>query len=408
MRSLFLASVFITATLFSGRVAAQSPTAEDLHKDLLAQKEEIEKLKTEYEALKKSQSQMKEGTSAAEKQAEKTRNDLEKVRAQLEDKLTPKTGWFGKLEALYFFDGEAAVDPAFGELGSAPGPSPSSNSISSDAPTVDGKGLRLSAGKFLADRWFYGAGFETHLITGGESKGQVSTDADNVHANLVNRNLADNNTLNGSFDDGVVDYARDRIDLDDYCVDLVVGRRMYFREGFSGFWKAGLRGAYSEMDRDVDYVNFETSPSDNTDWARIDFDSEMYGAGPLIGAGASLDLGKGYVLSGEASVAAVYSQFDLERDEVNYNQTLNRRAYMDIKTDTSALVPMLGLSVEVSKAWKDNLSFALGYSLSAWKDGSRQINIHGWDDIDEDTSPYTIDSEDIILHGLYLSACYRF
>lgn len=425
MRRLFVTSVVVAAMSFAGQSAAQQATkepqtVEDLHKMFLEQQQEITELKAErYDSLIEQHSEMREHAAAAENEAKKaqqelaeTREELEQVRVRLDGKTLSKSGWVGKFRWIHFFDGETGVDPAFGRLSDVPLFPPRSNNISSSAPSVDGDGIRLSAAKFNTDHWFYGADFEAHRVSYGQSIGQPLADANNVHANLLNRSLADSTGLNRNVDDGVVDYARDKIELDQYSVDLVFGRRIHFKQGFSGFWKAGLRGASSDMERGVDYLNYErppmAPPPGGTDWVRIDFENEMYGAGPLIGAGASLNLPKGFVLSGETCVSAVYSQFKLDRDELHYSRSLDRFGYMNIDTDTSGLVPMLDVSVEVSKALRENLSFAVGYSLSAWKDGSRTISIYGWDDIDDATPPYTVDSGDIILHGLYASACYRF
>lgn len=121
------------------------------------------------------------------------------------------------------------------------------------------------------------------------------TDTDNIHANLLNRSLADNNGLLPSFDGGQVDYARDEIDLEKYSLDAVFGKRLRVSDSVTASWKVGVRAAYSDLDRNVFYQNNETPYLGGpfvltmlSDTANIDFSSRMYGAGPTLGGGLKI------------------------------------------------------------------------------------------------------------------------
>lgn len=333
-------------------------------------------------------------------------------------------GWIADVRAIYIFRSEISHDPAFGALtgpiisrsaGLAPSPTVqgTSHNLSSEAATLDGPGIRVSLLKQNGDGWFSGAIFEGIFIH-GETRAGGTTDIDNIHANLVNRTLADNNALNDDFDSGLVDFASEDLHLDQETLDFVFGKKIQATDQITAFWNFGLRGAYFDLGREVLYRNIEplvlpgpiVVPDADMDTANIDFSSKMLGLGPVIGAGATWNYGQYFSLSGDVSLAAVYADFDLRRNESNFNQTLNRTAFSDIKVDSSGVVPMMNCSFELSAQLNSNCSCAVGYSASLWAGGSRSISMPGWDDVDDETQAYTVEKNDIFSQGVYFRLCF--
>ena len=138
------------------------------------------------------------------------------------------------------------------------------------------------------------------------------------------------------------------------------------------------------------------------DTANVDLSSKMLGLGPVVGAGGTWRIGQCLSLSGDVSLAAVYADFDVSRTERNFNQTLNRTVFSNIKVDSTGIVPMLNCSFELDAQLTSNCSCAIGYTASAWIGGSRSISIPGWDDVDDETQAYTVEKDDIISHGVYV------
>jgi hypothetical protein len=348
--------------------------------------------------------------------------------AQLE-LFTNQSGWTADARSIYVFHSEIGQDPAFGELtgpinarsaGLPPDPNilGASHNLSADQTALYGPGLRVSLLNQNCDGWYCGAIYEGIFIDGYMQAGVQSDsflvdDRDNIHANLVNRTLADNNALNDDFDSGLVDFASERVELDKQAIDLVFGRKLTVTRQATAFWKFGLRGTWTGVKRNVYYYNLERIVDGggfaaDADTANIDFSSKMLGLGPVFGSGGTWRFGDILSLSGDISLAAVYGDFTLKRNERNYNESLDRVAYSNIKVDSSGFVPMMDCSLELSARLSRRCTCAVGYTVAASLGGARSISIPGWDDIDEETAPYTIKRDDIVSHGIYLRVCYLF
>ncbi len=342
--------------------------------------------------------------------------------------ISNRPGWAAHARGLYVFHSGVSDDPAFGVLtgptvdrsaGNAPPTvngvnviQGTSHDLDAKQATIDGPGLRLSVLNQNRGGWFGGAIYEGILIHGYRQIGGA-TDIDNIHANFINRTLADNNALNDDFDSGLVDFASDHIDLNKQSLEILFGRKVPVTTRVTAFWKIGLRGTYTDMKRNVFYRNIETLvlpgpifiPNADVDTANINFQSEMWGIGPVFGAGAIWGIGDYWTLSGEASLGGSYTYFDLKRNESNFNQTLQRHAFSNIKTDSTGFVPTMEMSFELTGRILDNCHVAIGYTASASLGGARRISIPGWDDVDDETPAYIVENDDIITHGVYISAC---
>jgi hypothetical protein len=69
---------------------------------------------------------------------------------------------------------------------------------------------------------------------------------------------------------------------------------------------------------------------------------------------------------------------------------------------------MLSASIEVGRSWRDRFYFGIGYTATSWLDGSRSISIDGWDDVDDETAPFSIEEDDFFVHGVFARGNLRF
>ncbi len=263
---------------------------------------------------------------------------------------------------------------------------------------MDGGGLRVSVRRLFGPFWFADAQYTGFFTNDGSSSGSITVDRDNVHANLLDRSLA-NIILNNDFDDGRADFASESIKLKQNFGDLVVGKRMKGNSYFSGFWQAGARIANTDLDRDILYQNLEGVTVNS---AQINFGSQMWGAGPTVGGGLTAILTPGLALTGSASASALYGDFDLSRNDTYIKQG-GLTGIREVSLSTWEIVPVFDAALELS-AQLGPFRASLGYTVSAWLGGARSVTVAGWDDVDGQTSPYIVKSNDIITHGVYLRA----
>jgi len=198
-----------------------------------------------------------------------------------------------------------------------------------------------------------------------------------------------------------VDFASEHVSLDQQFGDLVLGQRLGGGGGFSsGFWEAGVRIANTELDRDVLYQNLEGA---SVDTAQIAFGSQMWGVGPTVGAGLTAVLTPGVTLSGSGSASALYADFDLSRSDTYVDTSAGTTGIRQVSLGTRQIVPVFDASLELSTQLGP-VRASLGYTVSAWLGGARSIATAGGDDVDGTTAPYTINSDDLITHGVYARA----
>jgi hypothetical protein len=426
----FFSSLFLAAAIGSGQTLADSIddgstlSVEQLYHMLLEQQRQIDQLRAD-------QSSLQDRAQRAEARAGELQRQLDGAKADMAAAPTPapqadpfanqllaEAGWTADVRIIYLPGGETGATPAAGLLG---GPlvsgavpantQPDSHNVFSDTPNMDGGGVRLALLNQNGAGWFAGAIYEGHAVSETDRVGQRTMDIDNVNGNLISRSLADDNGLNGLFDDGIVDFVEEQIHVNKHTADLVVGKKIPISTRAMASWKVGARVATSDVERNVFYENVEAPVMGmipDVDSARVRFDSEMWGVGPLVGAGLSYDLGRGFTISGDAAVSGVYAEYDLARDERNLNQSGPTLAFANIRADTHGVVPMVDASIDITKTWENDFYLGIGYMASAWLGGARSINVPGWDDIDDETSAYTIERDDIVVHGVYARAGLHF
>lgn len=310
----------------------------------------------------------------------------------------------------YYLMTNFGADPAFGSISSITGPGIDdfrSNSISEKMTGLEGGGVRAWSRWMWEPSWFIGVGYTGFFTSENSSIGQITTDEDNVHANLLDRTLADNaggSALNDDFDSGAVDFASENIELEQHFGDLVVGKQINGDGPLSGFWHAGLRVASTDVDRNVTYQNLEFG--NDLDTARINFESRMRGIGPTIGGNLSLGLAPGLTLGASASASALYADFNLSRSDIYTDQSIGGTDGTEVRTvslNTQEIVPVFDASVELKKN-VGHYYASVGYTMSAWFGGARSLNLNGYDNNDEENSLYSVKSDNVITHGVYARA----
>lgn len=299
--------------------------------------------------------------------------------------------------AGYYLMTDFGANAAFGAINSVPGFNPDSVSTPLSLTDPEGGGVRVSARRTFGSSWFAGAAYTGFFTEENSNIGNAAIDGDGVFANLIDRTLADNAGLSENLDDGIADFASDTINLEQHFADLVLGQRSNGSGPLSGFWHAGLRVANTEVDRDVLYQNQE--PAAGLDSAQIDFKSDMWGVGPTVGGGVTLSLPQGFALATSASASALYADFDVSRRDSYFNPRRGRTEIREVLLNTQDVVPVVDASVELKKSF-GKVFASVGYTVSAWLGGARSIAVDGWDDIEDDTSAYVVESNNVIIHGV--------
>jgi hypothetical protein len=311
--------------------------------------------------------------------------------------------------------GRTAVDGriyyAFGAVGGTPGfgtltPGPTTASYNLDFTTSDnqsGFGVTVDARHVTNSGWFAGARYTGFFTDNTSQTGTASADTDSVFTSYLDRSFADD-TLNGNFDDGKADAATETIKIKRHQGDLVLGNETAAASWLTGAWHAGLRVASINVDRDILYENLAAGVYQS---ASISLQSDMIGGGPTFGTEGSIKLSAdGWSLQGAAAASLLVSRFDLNRTDT-YKANPASIAMRSVELTDYGVVPMFDASLELTKVY-GSAYFGIGYTFSAALGGGRTIVIAGQDDVDGQTTPYAIEKNDIINHGVYARAGYLF
>lgn len=312
----------------------------------------------------------------------------------------------------YYLMTDFGADPALGRISPITGNNIRSRSHSTSQKLTDpnGGGVRATARQLFGPSWFTGIEYSGFFTKESSSIGQTDIDNDNIHASLLDRTLANRAFLNvnaGAFEEGVVDFASEAINLEQHFGDLVVGQRVNGNGPLRGFWHAGLRVANTDLDREVFYENVEPLANPINATAKINFKSDMWGVGPTVGGNLDLAVANGMSLRASASASALYANFDLSRSDTYFNPVVTDTEIRQVSLNTQEIVPVFDASVELEKRF-GSFNVSLGYTMSAWLGGARSIDINGSDDNLYETSSYTVDSNNIITHGIFARGKYLF
>ncbi len=305
----------------------------------------------------------------------------------------------GELEiaaTAYYTFGQYAGDFGFGTR-TPPGTTTGNYVIDARYADLRGGGGEVSVMKSFDQDWYAKLLYRGFLSSGSSTAGDATTDVNGIYANLFDRSLADD-TINSFADDGFFDYASESLKTGQHSADLVTGRRIGSGGVLSGFWQAGIRGAYADAERDLNLVNLESGNADRFD---VSLNSTMWGAGPTVGGGLDLALMDGLTLSTSASASALLSYFHLNRTDTATDLPANTVSTRDVSYNSFGFVPMVDFSLGLSQKFGNGMTAGLGYTASAAIGGGRSIGIVGFDDVDGDTSPYSIVSDTLFSQGVY-------
>ncbi len=317
------------------------------------------------------------------------------------------------LPANAYYEFDAAAYYAWGLMGGIPGygtlapgvGTPAASVYGLDFNSLDnmtGFGVNVNARRVAPTGWFVGASYTGFFTDETSSTGSAAADTNSVYAALLDRTLA-NNVLNNTFDDGKADAATELIDIKRHQADFIFGSKKQFAPWLETYWQTGVRVASINVQRDLLYENLAGGVNQSS---AIDLKSDMFGTGPTIGIGSTLNLtDNGWALKGSASASLLASRFKLSRSDTDISGATGRGRSVDLTT--YGVVPMLDLSIELSKTY-GNFYFGLGYTISAAFGGGRTLMANGTDDVDQLTAAYNIEKNDIINQGVFARAGYTF
>lgn len=269
-------------------------------------------------------------------------------------------------------------------------------------------GFRVGLRYVAPSAWDVGAEYTYFRTNGASQFGSIGDDLDNVHANVLDRNLADNIVLNGVFDDGLVDFASERIDLQYDVVDIHIGKSLGLAPGFVTRPFAGVRLAWIEQQSDVRYQNLEPlvlgGPPIDLDTADIHRSVAMDAGGLRIGNESYWSPWRGSLsLFSRVALSMLYAEFSATRIDDYFNESLALRGINRYSSGFHSVVPVLELA---AGARYDRGPFFLqgGYEFANWFNLNQQVEVIGWDDIDAQTSVYGFDGGDLSFDGWFIRA----
>ena len=238
-----------------------------------------------------------------------------------------------------------------------------------------------------------------HFNTSGDSSlGERGVDNNNVWVNHLDRSLADD-VLNYNFDDGVADYAAQKLKIGFDVWDAELGHTFRTSDDTALRLFGGLRHVDLNNDSTIQYENWEGALHQV---ALIEDRLDVEGYGARIGGSVMWDIyDTGLSVNFGSAFSLVYADFDLSRSD-NY-QSGATTGTRSITSDTESLLPIVDINLGLKYRYQ---SFFVegGYLLSYWFNGDRQYQVVGHDDVDGTTSPYGYEKSDISFHGWTLKA----
>jgi len=327
--------------------------------------------------------------------------------------------WTLDVKGIYLFNSSVNTIPAMGIITGPsgtntppPGINLNSNDIHQNRLDLNGWGIDLNILKSLTNNWFSGIDYQGHFVDDRNTLGNRNTGSRSVHANLLNRSLADSNNLNQSFISGIADYASDSIDVNRHSLDFIIGKQLPAHPRVNVMWKAGLRGAYSKVDRKVQYQYNQTSPVDENnitgiDTAKIHLDTKMLGVGPILGAGTNIAFGNDFFININGLLAGTLSYFKDYRLESNFNSNTQTTAYANVWNNSYGAVAMAEFNIDLTKNFNQDWAFGTGYIASSWLGAAHIISQAGWDDVHDITTSYHTKHDDILTQGVYIRLVYH-
>ena len=237
-----------------------------------------------------------------------------------------------------------------------------------------------------------------HFKTGGQSSvGEEGVDGSGVWANRLDRSLADD-ILNGDFDDGICDFARQELKLEFNIWDVELGHTVRTTQDTAFRFFGGLRHIDLDSDSKILYAEYGS----NAGTAEIKERLDTKGWGGRIGGAFMWDIGDtGLSLNVGSALSLVYANFEAYRQEIQ--QTGTNLGYRRVTTDFYSLMPIMDIDLGLKYQYK---SFFLqgGYLFSYWFNGDLKYQMGSADDVDGSTTQYDYEKANLSVNGWTLKA----
>lgn len=325
-----------------------------------------------------------------------------------------QNGVYGTLDYLNW-ETVRSTTPYAGTLGTAPatigGMTVSSGSYSSeliDTPFDHDSGFRMSLG-YMHEGWDLGFRFTAFDNSGRDNIGDPNVDTDDVIANRLDRQLADNNnaTLNGLFQAGIVDFGEQTLSVTYDTFDFEVAK--WFEAGRPECMvrvMGGLRYGQVGQDSSILYVNRELSGGlPDVDTALINEEINTDAFGLRAGVDAHYYLGWNTHVFAKSAFSLLLADTTATRSDLYSNASLSTVGYRTTSQDFFSVVPVteiaLGTRFEYCGAY-----LSCGYELTHWFNMIQGVDVTLQDDVIANAQAYRFDRGELGLQGIFLEAGY--
>ena len=222
--------------------------------------------------------------------------------------------------------------------------------------------------------------------------------ADNIFANLIDRGLADD-VLNHDFDDGIVDFASQWLELELDTGDFELGRTWHVGRMGTVRPFAGLRLAHQKEVANTYYSNFEGAELYEY---QLGQSSSLDAWGFRLGGEGRFLFGRsGFGVFGRSSLSLLLADYHLYREDRAISPL--EEQYRVFNQRYSTVLPVAELAAGVSYSC-GRWFVSAGYEITNWFDMYQQLEVRGWDDVDGATTPLIVNRRDLSLDGWFLKA----
>jgi hypothetical protein len=267
-------------------------------------------------------------------------------------------------------------------------------------------GIRIGLGFRTAGGWDFGIRYTGYEGAGSRTIGDFTLNSDGIFANLLDRSLADDLDLNGLFDEGIVDFAAQRVKTVLDIWDLSIGRSFNPADNFELSVASGLRIARLDQDSTTFYGNLEGAA--DLDSAATLQSFRMDGVGVRFGLDTAYHFGSsGLAIVSGAGLSLLYAEFDITRVDVQINRSLAEVGVRGITVEEDGVVPIVEAKLGLHYS-ADRFSVGVGYDFANWFNVRRQVDVPGYDDVNDTTSNYRTDNGSVSFDGWYFLAGVRY
>lgn len=395
-----------------GVAPAEAPTNAELY-------EMIQELRGEQERLQREAAHARAQAAEAQEELARTRGELERTRAGAgvlagtpdvagAPPRSAPSGLRAELEGLYVHHASADLNKFAGDIDGIGGGTidPDSYDIDTRDNNPDGGGVRATLGWGMANGWDASATYTGFFLGARENLGQAAFDRDNVFAGDIDRALADDASLNGEFDEGIVDSADEDVDLDHHILDLDVARHFALTDDVAASAFVGIRATHLDLDTAVEYVNREGAT--DLDSYLVSKHTDLWAGGLRLGGTLRYAFGEsGLSVYTTPAVSVLVGRSGADRRDRAFNQSSADVEIRDLATDQTSVVPVL--EAELGIQFDGGPFFLrLGYFFSNWFDAAREVQITGVDDIFSDTTAFEVEDHDVSYGAAFLRAGFEF